>query len=103
VLGGLAVLVRQTAIALPLALGALMLIDATRQPLAARIRAVAWLASGFVLVQAAEIAFHLLLTGDPLHRLHVDARHVEIPSTHMAGGAYHGDGRVLFNWQLAAR
>jgi Dolichyl-phosphate-mannose-protein mannosyltransferase len=102
VLGGFAVLVRQTAIALPLALGALLLADGTR-PLAARIRAVAWLASGFVLVQAAEIAFHLLLTGDPLHRLHVDARHVEIPSIHMAGGAYHADGRVLFNWQLAAR
>jgi hypothetical protein len=102
VLGGLAVLVRQTAIALPLALGALMLAEATR-PFAARIRAVAWLASGFVLVQAAEIAFHLILTGDPLHRLHVDARHVEIPSAHMAGNVYNGGGGVLFNWDLAAR
>lgn len=101
-LGGLAVLVRQTAIALPLALGPLMLADAAR-PMPARVRAVAWLALGFVLVQAAEIAFHLLLTGDPLHRLHVDARHVEIPSTHMAGGVFRGGGGVLFNWDLAGR
>lgn len=101
-LGGMAVLVRQTAIALPLALGPLMLAE-LGAPLRTRIRDVAWLALGFVLAQAAETAFHLLLTGDPLYRFHTDARHVEIPSTHMADGVYQGGGGILFNWQLASR
>lgn len=101
ILGGLAVLVRQTAIALPLALGPLMLAEpglAWR----ARIQRVAWLASGFVLVQLGELAFHFLVTGDPLYRFHLDSRHVEIPSVHMSEGVYRG-GSILFNWDLASR
>lgn len=102
-LGGMAVLVRQTAIALPLALGLLMLVE-PGGTLRTRSRDVVWLALGFMLAQAAETAFHVLLTGDPFHRLNVDSRHVEIPSTHMADGVYHGgSGRVLFNWDLASR
>ncbi len=101
ILGGLAILVRQTAIALPLVLGPLMLAEA-KLPLQTRIHHVAWLAFGFALVQAAELAFYLSITGDPLYRFHTDARHVEIPSVHMSDGAYHGN-RILFNWDLASR
>ena len=40
-------------------------------------------------------------TGDPLYRLHVALHHVEVTSTHMAGGTF--GGAVLMNPALAER
>ena len=102
VLGGLAVMVRQTAIALPLGLGLLLLTE-PGCPLRDRIQTVAWLAAGVILVQVAEVGFYVLLTGDPLYRFHVDAQHVQIPSAHLVGGVHRSSDGVLFNWGIAAK
>jgi Dolichyl-phosphate-mannose-protein mannosyltransferase len=49
----------------------------------------------------ADWLFLFLKTGDIFYRFHIITSHVDIPSTHMVGGVYHG--RVFLNPDLAAR
>ena len=98
VLMGGALLTRETAIAAPIAVGALFLL---------RRRGAGWrdaivLALGTLLPVAAETAYYASLTGDPLFRLHLDARGATLLSDHLEGGSYSG-ASPLFNFTLAAR
>ena len=103
IIGGLALSVRQTAIAAPVSLALLLLFADRTQAVPARLASVVALALGYALPTIGEMAFNQIVAGDPLHRLSVDLRHVEIPSAHLAGHTYHGGTGLFFNWDLAAR
>ena len=103
VVGGLVLSVRQTALALPAAFAAIILLDED-EPFGARVRDVACLAAGYAVPVLAELAYYWAMTGDPLHRLSVDTRHVELVSPdRLEGGVPPASTRVLFNWDLASR
>lgn len=99
-LGGLAIVVRQTAIAIPAALClSFLMLDGNW---ARRLREIALLAVGHSLPLAGDILFNFVMTGELLYRLRVDLSHVRIPSAHMQGNVFI-ETSPLFNWQLAAR
>ena len=100
--GGLAMLVRQTAVAVPAALALVMLLLTPSEPLVKRIRDIAVLAGGFAIPIAAECVFYLLMTGNPLHRFEIDSSHVKIASR-LKGKETIDTDNVLFNWELASR
>ena len=58
-------------------------------------RSYGWIAAGFVAVWLPEQLALYAATGDPLYRIHVDLRHVEIPSNDLAGGTAHGTSAPL--------
>ncbi len=105
-LGGGGILVRQTSIAVPLALSVLIVLCDRLQPDPTRPRralaSILLLAVGYAIPVACETLFYVAMTGNPLERLRIDSRHVLIPSAHMTGGTFTG-GSPLFNWNLAAR
>jgi 4-amino-4-deoxy-L-arabinose transferase-like glycosyltransferase len=96
-MGG-AVLTRETAIAAPVGLGGLFMLRRG----GAGWRDAIVLALGVLLPVAAESAHYAFLTGDPLFRLHLDARGATVLSDHLEGGSYTG-ASPLFNFTLAAR
>ena len=98
-IGGLAVLVRQTALAVPAALALFLLIKQRSDPQRALI-SVATFGLGGALVVGCELAFYAYLTGDPLHRFVIDKRTLTLPSVHLKGGVFLE--LPLFNWKLAA-
>ena len=99
--GGCGILVRQTALAMPVALSVLIaLSDRARRR--SVVGSVLLLAAGYAAPVALESLFYLLLTGHPLERLQIDSRHVLIASAHLRGGTYTG-GSPLFNWDLESR
>ncbi len=110
-LGGSGILVRQTSLAVPLALSVLIVLcDRLRPDPSGRGRAAGGRAAGGILLLAVgyavplllEALFYLSMTGNPFERLRIDSRHVLIPSAHLRGGTFTG-GSPLFNWSLAAR
>lgn len=102
-IGGTAILVRQTSAAVALALAAVIVLHGSDRPLLKRIEEVGFLALGFTLPIIAEMAFYTALTGNPLQRLAIDSNHVKIPSASLRGKVYEGSDGVLFNWELASR
>ncbi len=99
--GGCGILVRQTALAMPVALSVLIaLSDRTQRRRI--LGSVLLLAAGYATPVVLESLFYLLLTGHPLERLQIDSRHVLIASAHLRGGTYSG-GSPLFNWDLESR
>ena len=105
-LGGCGILVRQTSLAVPLALSVLIVLCVRLRPGPAPRRqaagAILLLAIGYAVPLVLEALFYLAMTGNPLERLRIDSRHVLIPSAHLRGGTFTG-GSPLFNWNLAAR
>ncbi len=95
VLLGLAILTRQTSAALAIGLG-LMLV------LRGRWRDAFILAGIAALPVVAEALFYTVLTGDPLARLHIDMRHVQVEGQPLPGGAYTA-ASPLFNADLASK
>lgn len=100
-IGGIAVLVRQTAVAIPAALAFAMLISEDGRSWPSRLRDVVFLAIGFLIPLAIETGLYLAVTGDALHRFTIDASHAKISSEIMKGGAYARFDNALFNWDLA--
>ncbi len=99
--GGCGILVRQTALAMPVALSVLIaLSDRAQRKRAAG--SVLLLAAGYAAPVVLESLFYLVMTGYPLERLQIDSRHVLIASAHLRGGTYQG-GSPLFNWDLESR
>ena len=92
---GLAILTRQTSAALAIGLGLMLL-------LRGRWRDAFILAGIAALPLLAEALFYALPTGDPLARLHIDMRHVQVEGQPLPGGAYTG-GSPLFNADLASK
>jgi len=101
--GGVVLSIRQTELAIPAALALLILLDSS-EPLAMRFRDVASLAAGYAAPVMLELACYWIFTGDPLHRLAVDSRHIDLVSPNrLRGGVPPASTRVLFNWDLASR
>lgn len=103
---GFGILVRQTALVMPIALVVLITLterarDEPGWPMRV-VGAVVPLGLGTTLPVAVETLFYLRLTGNPLERLRIDSRHVLIPSAHLRNGTFTG-GSPLFNWTLASR
>ena len=99
VCGGLALLVRETAIAVPIAISIVLLWD-NRASLGSGFRCVFLMALGTAIPVVIECIYYLIMVGNPLYRLVIDSRHVLIPSDHLNGKIYTG-GSPLFNWELA--
>ncbi len=99
--GGCGILVRQTALAMPVALSVLIALSDRTQPRRI-VGSVLLLAAGYATPVLLESLFYLRLTGHPLERLQIDSRHVLIASAHLRGGTYTG-GSPLFNWDLESR
>ncbi|MEM8596991.1 MAG: glycosyltransferase family 39 protein, partial [Pseudomonadota bacterium] len=57
-----------------------------------------WMALGTVLIIAADVAFHWVMTGNPLNRVEGDLAHTTIHSEHLSTGT--SDGFPLFNIQI---
>jgi 4-amino-4-deoxy-L-arabinose transferase-like glycosyltransferase len=97
VAAGLAWAVRETAASLPLVLGLVFLtgIGVPR-------RSYVWIAIGFLAVLLPEQIVLWLASGDPLYRLHVDLRHIEVPSTNLRG-LVAGGGTAPLNASVMAR
>jgi len=89
-LAGLSICVRETSIAL---VGGLLLATLFLPRLPRR----AWLAALIATAVLPTIEYAILwaASGDPIYRLHVDLRHIAIPSEDMAGGAAKGQSPVL--------
>ena len=103
VVGGLVLSVRQTALALPAVFAAIILLD-EGEPLRMRVRDVMCLAIGYSVPVLAELVYYWIVTGNPLNRLTVDTRHVELVSAdRLEGGVPPASTNVLFNWDLASR
>ena len=100
-IGGSGILVRQTALAVPLALSLLIWLTDRARPRRA-MGSIVLLGIGYAVPVLLESLFYFVMTGDPLGRLRIDSRHVLIPSAHLRGGTFTG-GSPLFNWSLAAR
>ncbi|TLU73034.1 ArnT family glycosyltransferase [Lichenicoccus roseus] len=104
--GGVGILVRQTALSVPVALSVLILL--TDRAAAGRLDwrrsglGVLLLATGYAVPVVLECLFYMVMTGHPLERFAIDSRHVLIWSAHMRGNTFTG-GSPLFNWKLAAR
>lgn len=99
-LGGTALVIRETALLVPLAMAAWLLAD-RRTAWRHRCLAVAALAVAFLPPILADAIFNWASSGDLLHRVWVDMAHTRIASTHLEGGTF--DGSPFFNWTLAAR
>ncbi|TRW17925.1 ArnT family glycosyltransferase [Glacieibacterium frigidum] len=97
VAAGLAFAVRETAASLMVVLGLLWLtgVGVPR-------RAYLWIALGFLCVWLPEQLILWHASGDPLYRLHVDMRHVEVPSTNLQG-LVAGGSTPAMNPQMMAR
>ena len=105
VCGGFGILVRQTALSIPIGLSVLILLTdgaAARPALRRSVTGILLLAAGYAIPVGLECLFYVVTTGHPLERLVIDSRHVLIPSSHMRGGTF-TSGSPLFNWTLAAR
>ena len=101
--GGLVLSVRQTALALPAAFAAIIVLDRS-DSVSVRVREVLTLSIGYAAPVLAELAFYWAMTGDPLNRLTVDTGHVRLVSPgRLEGGVPPESTRVLFNWELASR
>lgn len=100
IIGGVAVLVRQTAVAVPVSLATIMLFMTTGESIAIRVRDILLLAAGFILPLIAETAFYVVMTGDPFHRFAVDTSHVKIADRLLDKDEL-DTNRVLFNWEIA--
>jgi len=100
VVDGGGILVRRTALSVPLALSVLVVLSERARPRQA-IVGILLLGAGFAIPVALETLFYLVMTGDPLGRLRIDNRHVLIPSVHLRGSTFTG-GSPLFNWKLAS-
>ena len=100
-LGGSGILVRQTALAIPVALAVLIFLSNRGQSRRAAANVLV-LAAGYAVPVLLECLFYLAMTGNPLERLKIDSRHVLIPSGHLRGGTFTG-GSPLFNWKLASQ
>lgn len=89
-LAGLSVCVRETSIAL---VGGLLLATVFLPRLPRR----AWIAAMIAAAALPTIEYAILwmASGDPIYRLHVDMRHIAIPSEDMAGGVAKGQSPVL--------
>jgi 4-amino-4-deoxy-L-arabinose transferase-like glycosyltransferase len=98
-LGGTAILVRETALAVPIATSLVIMWEHRRSP-AIGIRHLAWTAVGTVLPLALECFYYLRVTGNPFYRFALDSRHVLIPSGYLVGRVF--TGSPLFNWKLGA-
>ena len=98
--GGLAMVVRQTAIAVPVSLAAVMFFMTPGDSVAQRIKDIAVLAAGFILPLLGELLFYVLVAGDPFYRFGVDTAHVKIASRLKNKDMIDTD-QVLFNWELA--
>jgi len=92
---GIAILNRQTAVAALLALAPLGLLSLERWR--------SWLATGLSLgaLGIGEFLWYWSATGDPFHRLQVDAEGHRIPSAHLEGGTF--EGSPFFNVDLMSR
>lgn len=99
--GGLAMLVRQTAVAVPVALAAVIFFQSPDEVLKNRICDTAVLALGFFIPIVLEILFYVVMTGDPLHRFKIDSSHVKIANRLKDKASLDTDS-VLFNWKLAS-
>lgn len=97
VCAGLAFAVRETAASLVIALGLIWLAGVGLPR-----RAYGWIALGFVGVWLPEQLILWQASGDPLYRLHVDLRHVEVPSTNLRG-LVAGGGAPAMNPAMMAR
>ena len=103
VVGGLVLSVRQTALALPAVFAAIILLQGG-EPFRVRMRDVLCLAAGYSVPVLAELVYYWIVTGNPLYRLTVDTRHVELVSAdRLEGGVPPASTNVLFNWDLASR
>ena len=101
IIGGLAMLVRQTAVAVPVALAALIFFFTPHERIRDRIRDIAVLAAGFCVPILLELLFYVAMTGDPLHRFKIDSAHVKIANRLRDKASIDTDS-VLFNWELAS-
>lgn len=97
VAAGLAFAVRETAASLIVVLGLVWLTGAGVPR-----RAYVWIALGFLCVWLPEQLILWHASGDPLYRLHVDMRHVEVPSTNLRGLVASG-GAPAMNPEMMAR
>lgn len=97
VAAGLAFAVRETAASLIVVLGLVWLTGAGVPR-----RAYVWIALGFLCVWLPEQLILWQVSGDPLYRLHVDMRHVEVPSTNLQG-LVAGGGAPALNPEMMAR
>ena len=100
-LAGCAWATRETGLAL-LLLFALVFIAGAGPPR----RSYGWIAAGFLAVWLPEQLALYVATGDPLYRIHVDLRHIEIPSNDLAGGTAPGasaplSGDLMRRWSGA--
>lgn len=99
-LGGVAIIVRQTAIALPVSLALTMFFFGGTQRIDERIKAISILAVGFLSPLIVEFFYYWVMTGNPLHRFAVDTAHAKISGAIMKGGAFNQYESALFNWKL---
>jgi len=97
VAAGLAWSLRETALGLWVAYGIAFLL-AYRMPRAQY----GWIALTAIAVPLIEYGIYWQLTGDPLYRLHIDMRHVEVPSSDLTGKVAIGFNPLL-NPTLMAR
>lgn len=98
VCGGIAILVRETALAVPVAVSIAMLWE-QRSALRRGVTDIAWMAFGTLVPMALECSYFGMVTGDPFYRFKVDTHHVLIASSVMKGNVFTG-GSPLFNWKL---
>ncbi len=99
-IGGSGILVRQTALAVPIALSVLIILSNRTRPRRS-MADILMLGVGYAVPLMLECLYYLIMTGNPLERLRIDSRHVLIPSGHLRGGTFTG-GSPLFNWKLAS-
>ena len=97
VAAGLGWAVRETAASLPLVLGLVFLTD-----VGVPRRSYVWIALGFAAILLPEQIALWIASGNPLYRLHVDLRHIEVPSTNLRG-LVAGGGTAPLNTAVMAR
>lgn len=96
--GGTAILVRETALAVPISVSLVLMWENRRSPWRG-MRDIAWMTLGSTVPVACECFYFAVVTGNPLYRFVVDSHHVLIPSAVMTGNVFKGDS-PLFNWKL---
>jgi hypothetical protein len=100
-LAGLAFIIRQTSLSVPVAFCAWLLLHC-RGDIRHLLGTIIPYGAGAMAVLLCEAAFYAIMTGDPFWRLKVDLGHVTVPTSKMEGLVYR-DGVPLFNADLASR
>ena len=92
---GLAWAVRETSLSLLLVLALAVATERRAVGRGVPWRSVAWLGAGFLAVYLPEHLALYAATGDPLYRLHVDLRHIDVPSDNLHGSVAPGQSAPL--------